>query len=96
MKVSTDRCSLSLDHHLPDRQRPRHGAETGAQPVSFLTRSFLVIGPDEHSHLRTAIRDAYVVTRGIEPSLRLLHLPGRSDVFVFVLQVIAPSEEETT
>jgi len=59
-------------------------------------RLFLVIGPDQQSHLRTAVRNAHVVTWGIEPGLRLLHLPGRSDVFVFVLQVIARSEEETT
>ncbi len=94
-----DHCLLSLDYHLPDRQRPRHGAERGTQPVSFATRSFLVIGSDEQSHLRTAIRNAHVVARGIEPGLRLLHSRasrGRSDDFVSMLQAIFRSEEETT
>jgi hypothetical protein len=90
---------ISLDHHLPDRQRPRHGAETGTQPVSFATRSFLIVGPHEQSHLRTAIRDAHVVAWGIEPDLRLLHAAAgrrRSTGFVFVLQVISSGDEETT
>src|SRR5258708_4977184 len=99
MKVSCDHCLLSLDHHLPDRQRPRKRAEGGTQPVSFARGSFLVVGPDEQSHLRTAIRNAYVVARGIEPALRLLYAPAsrrRCTGFVFVLQVISRSEEETT
>ncbi|WP_425158455.1 hypothetical protein [Candidatus Binatus sp.] len=99
MMVSFDQYLLSLDNHLPDRQRPRHRAETGTKTISFATRSFLVIGPHEQSHLRTAIRNADVVARGIEPALRWLHALGGScgsDVFVVVLQVISRSEEETT
>jgi hypothetical protein len=88
-----------LDHHLPDRQRPRHRAETGAQPVSFATRSVLVTGPHEQSHLRTAIRNAHVVAGGVEPARRFVSAPDgrrRSTDFVFVLQVISASDEETT
>jgi hypothetical protein len=99
MRVSFDRYLLSLHHYLPDRQRPRHGAESGAEPVSFATRSFLVIGSDDHPHLRTAIRNAHVVARGLEPALRLLHAPasrGRSTDFVFLLQVTSLRKEETT
>ncbi len=99
MRVSCAHCLLSLGHHLPDRQRPRHRTETGTQPVSFATRSFLAVGSHEQSHLRTAIRNAHVVARSVEPAGCFVHAINgrrRSTDFVFVLQVISASDEETT